>query len=76
MNTFVISGVISVIYFIARFIEMRTLDKEPKPLKVLVKDSLLVYFSAVIAFFVIDQIEPLIASAKSTPVVFTDSPDF
>ena len=42
-NIFIIAAIISVIFFIAKFIEMRFLDKDPKPLKLLVRDSLLVY---------------------------------
>ena len=77
MNTFIVAGVISFTYFIVRFMEMRFIDKDAKPLKVLVKDSLLVYFSAIIGFFIIDQVKPLITEGvKGAPSVFTDNPDF
>jgi hypothetical protein len=77
-NIFIIAAVISIIFFIAKFIEMRFLDKEPKPLKLLVRDSLLVYFSVICGYFILEQIKPSInggGSEISTPV-FTDNPEF
>ena len=43
-NIFIFAGIISIIFLIIKFIEMRMIDKEPKPLKFLIRDSLLVYF--------------------------------
>ena len=77
-NIFIIAAVISIIFFIAKFLEMRFLDKEPKPLKLLVRDSLLVYFSVICGYFILEQIKPVINSGGSeisTPV-FTDNPEF
>jgi len=80
MNTFIIAGIISFIYFFAKFIEMRTVEKENKPLKVLIKDSLIVYFSTLIGLFIADQLRPMLhdsgASSVSNPAVFTDNPGF
>jgi hypothetical protein len=77
-NVFVFAAFIAVIYFIAKFIEMRQIEQESKPLKVLVKDSLLVYISVVIGSFVIEQITPSLQNvlSPSTPIVFNDNPDF
>jgi hypothetical protein len=79
-NIFVIAAIISVIFLISKFIEMRFIEKETKPLKFLIRDSLLVYFSVVFGDFVIGQINPMIkggASASSTVTpVFTDNPGF
>lgn len=78
-NIFFIAAIISIIFFIAKFIEMRFVEKESKPLKILFRDSLLVYFSVVFGHFVIGQINPLLRggsnSANVTPV-FTDNPGF
>lgn len=78
-NIFVIAAIISVIFLISKFIEMRFIEKETKPLKFLIRDSLLVYFSVVFGDFVIGQINPMIkggsSSSVSTPV-FTDNPGF
>ena len=78
-NIFVISAIISVIFLIAKFIEMRYIDKESKPLKVLIRDALVVYFSVIVGYFIIEQLKSTIQTggnnSKSTPV-FTDNPDF
>jgi hypothetical protein len=78
-NIFIIAAVISVIFFISKFIEMRFVEKETKPLKLLIRDSLLVYFSVVFGDFIIRQVNPVINSVSGgsniTPV-FTDNPGF
>lgn len=77
-NIFLIAGIISVIYFIAKFLEMRYIDKEPKPLKFLIRDALLVYVSVVIGSFVVDQLKSVINETEipATPLAFTDNPPF
>lgn len=77
-NIFLIAGIISVIYFIAKFLEMRYIDQEPKPLKFLIRDSLLVYVSVVCGSFIIDQLKPVINETEvpAAPLAFTDNPPF
>ena len=77
-NIFLVAGIISVIFFIAKFLEMRYVDKEPKPLKFLIRDSLVVYFSVVIGNFILGQVEPAINETivPSIPMAFTDNPPF
>jgi hypothetical protein len=78
-NIFIISGLISITYLILKFIEMRVIEKENKPLKVIIKDTLIVYFSIIIGNFFIRQIGQLMSEGnninKNTPV-FTDNPGF
>lgn len=78
-NIFIIAAVISVIFLIVKFMEMRFIEKENKPLKILIRDALLVYFSVVFGHFVIGQINPMLKGGaighKVTPV-FTDNPGF
>ena len=80
MNTFVIAGIISFAYFIIKFIEMRFIDKDNKPLKFLMRDSLLVYFSVVFGLFIVEQLKPVIQEGGEggviNPAVFTDNPGF
>jgi hypothetical protein len=71
------AAVISLIFFLVTFIEMRFLEKESKPLKYLIKDTLLVYFSVIIGFYILEQIKPVIDNAVNVePAVFTDNPKF
>jgi hypothetical protein len=78
-NIFVISAIISLIFVIAKFIEMRFIDKESKPLKILIRDGLLVYFSVIVGYFVIEQLKTVVQNggdgSKITPA-FTDNPNF
>ena len=77
-NIFLVAGVISCIYFIGKFLEMRYIDNEPKPLKILVRDTLLVYVSIVFGNFIINQLEPVIndVAVQEVPLAFTDNPPF
>jgi len=77
-NIFVLAAIISIVFLLAKFLEMRYIEKESKPLKLLIRDSFLVYFSVIIANFVIDQINPVIKGGTSTKItpVFTDNPGF
>jgi len=77
-NIFLIAGIISVIFFVAKFLEMRYVDKEPKPLKFLVRDSLLVYVSVTVGSFIVDQLKPVIndSTIPVSPLAFTDNPPF
>jgi len=78
-SVFVIAGVISITFLLAKFLEMRYIEKESKPLKVLIRDALVVYFSVIIANFIMEQLNTAIESSgggkKMTPV-FTDNPSF
>jgi hypothetical protein len=78
-NIFIIAAVISVIYLITKFIEMRFIEKESKPLKLLIRDSLIVYISALFGYFIVDQINPILnggSGNNQTTQVFTDNPGF
>lgn len=78
-NIFTFALIISIVFFIVKFVEMRFVDSEPKPLKLLVRDTLVVYFSVVFGNFVLEQVEPMLNDgaeiSKITPV-FTDNPGF
>jgi TctA family transporter len=78
-NIFVIAGIIAVIFLIIKFIEMRFIEKENKPLKLLIRDALVVYISVIVGYFILEQVKPVIQSAgegASVTPVFTDNPGF
>ena len=78
-NIFIVAGIISVVFLIVKFIEMRFVDKESKPLKFLIRDALLVYFSVVSGSFIIEQVSPVMQEVGeniTNPAVFTDNPGF
>ena len=77
-NIFLVAGIISIIFFIAKFLEMRYIEKDAKPLKVLIRDSLIVYISVVSGSFILDQVNPIIKDniMLTSPIAFTDNPPF
>ncbi len=75
-NIFFLAAIMSITFLIAKFIEMRFIEKESKPLKNLIKDALLVYFSVIISNFIINQLNPLVVSVHNITPVFTDNPGF
>jgi len=79
-NIFIIAGVISIIFVIMKFIEMRFVEKEAKPLKLLIRDALLVYFSVISGYFILEQLKPIIQnggeSLNTTIPVLTGNPEF
>ena len=78
-NIFIIAAVVSVIFIISKFIEMRFIEKESKPLKLLIRDALLVYVSVVSGHFILQQLKPIMQEGGSSSVttqVFTDNPEF
>jgi hypothetical protein len=74
-SMFVIGVVISVVYIIFKFIEMKYILKEKKPIKTLVRDSVIVYISVVVGYYTLTQISSDII-VNATPEVFTDNPGF
>jgi len=75
-NIFVIAAIISIVFLIVKFLEMRFVEKESKPLKLLIRDALLVYLSVVASHYLIKQVNPIMHSVGGAPQVFTDNPDF
>jgi hypothetical protein len=78
-NIFLVAGIIAVIFFIVKFLEMRFIEKESKPLKFLVRDTLVVYVSVVAGNFIYEQVTPAVSEAVAgnpSPIAFTDNPPF
>jgi uncharacterized membrane protein YgcG len=87
----VVGVAVSVVYFLMKFIEMRFTEPEnQKPVKVLVRDSIVVCISAVLAVFILSQFENIGGvgvgggggsgsgggGGGSMPAVFVDTPGF
>jgi len=85
---FLNAGAVAIIFFILKFIEMRFIEKENKPLKELIKDSVIVYICVLSGHYILEQLSPIIQdgggfgteniilSTTNTPGVFTGNPDF
>ena len=74
-SIFVACVAIAIVYLLFRFIEMRFVLKEKKPIKVLIRDTLMVYLSVVIGNFILSQFSTSIIVPKA-PEVFTGAPGF
>ena len=77
-NQVITSLIISVLYLITKFIEMRFILKENKPLKKLFIDSLIVFICSMLCLILLDQfnLNELIGNIKPIPSVFVNNPDF
>ena len=78
---------ITILYCLLKFLEMKFVEKEMKPVKYIVRDAILVMFSSIIIQFVfsslgnnVSEFFQIITNSKSiepvAPTVFTDSPGF
>ena len=77
MNAYLIAAVVASIYLFTKIIELNFVEDENKrPLKVLVCDALIVYFSVVAGYFVYNQVIPPLDDVEVPPEIFTDTPDF
>jgi len=83
----IVGIVVSVVYFLLKFMEMRFVDPEnQKPVKVLVRDSIMVCISAVLGVFVLNQFDNIGSigggggsgggGSGGAPAVFVDTPGF
>jgi hypothetical protein len=71
------SGVVAFIYLLMKFVEMRITKKETKPIKELIRDTIIVYLSAMVGLYIINEFMPSGESLKKTVTnVFTDAPGF
>ena len=78
-NMFIVATVVSIIFLLMKFAEMRLFEKESKPLKLLIRDALLVYFSVLTGCFILEQLNPVIVEGGTVvknPAVFTGDPNF
>ena len=69
------AAVMSIVYILFRFIEMRYILKNKKSMKELMRDGLIVYFSIIVGDFVLSQ---FLESSFEKPgtEAFIDQPDF
>ena len=81
-SVFIVALVIAIIFMIFKFFEMRFLTHDdptapPKPLKVLIRDTLAVYICALLGQFLIAQFAPIEKVIKGDNIkVFTNQADF
>lgn len=76
-NLFYYSITISVLYFLIKLLELRfNKSDQEKPLKVILKDSFIVFLSSVIGIYILSQFMLKEISKKIEKNVFVNNPDF
>lgn len=76
-SNFIIAAIISVVFFITKAVENKfTNEDNKKPIKFIVRDTLLVYFSVIVGHFIIEQFNNMEQSGGNHTPVFTDNPEF
>lgn len=79
MNQSILAAtVISVVFFIIKFLKMRFVDNESEPLKIIVKETGYVFAASILGGFLMDQFKfnNILDTIKEAPAVFTNEPGF
>lgn len=76
MNLFVNGAIISALFLVMKFIEMRIITKKDIHPKILFRDSLLVYISVIFTHYILIQFGNNSSLNKKMVEVFTDNPGF
>ncbi len=86
-NLFLIAVVSTLLFLIIKFVEMKYLDQEMKPMKVIVRDAVIVFVSSIVASYgfvysnsSINDFLNVITENKTMNMdstqIFTDNPGF
>lgn len=82
-KVFILAIAISILYFIIKIVEMKYIDKQNKPMKLIVRDTFMVFgcsFVPLLLFFQFDEkIQEIFQLGEPTDVpsqIFTDEPGF
>jgi hypothetical protein len=73
-NNMMISLVAAFLFLLFKFIEMRFIEKENKPLKHILKDAIIVFVSTFVGILAIQQFPN--AAEEGQAAVFENKPDF
>lgn len=74
-NIYIVALSVSIVFMISKFFEIRFILKEKVNLKQLVIDCILVYFSVIVGYFIIEQFADKAKNLTQAPV-FIDTPKF
>ena len=77
-NNLLISSIISIVYLLFKFFDMRFIKKQNLPIKDLILDSCVVFISSLLTFFLFDQfnLNDILSSESASPEAFVDKPNF
>jgi len=76
-DIFIYSLAICTVFFLYKFLEMKFVpEEERKPLNVIVKETLIVYFVSVIGIYIYSQFDNYKISTSKSTMAFVDNPAF
>lgn len=75
-NNFTVAGLVSFVYIVMKFLEMRFVTKETKPVKEITRDTIVVYISSLLTLFAIEQVESSDIGKQTGAGVFVGQPEF
>ena len=76
MDEFVVAGIITLLFVVAKVLESKFIDKESKPLKTIIRDAILVYVVSAVGGIGLKQLKPMFEPAPAVIMAFTDNPPF
>jgi len=77
-NSLYVVVLITICFGVFKYLEMKFVDKKPKPLKELIRETFIVFLSSYFGFMLYDQLQTIegITDTKPSTNVFVDKPDF
>jgi hypothetical protein len=78
-DIFIYALAISTVFFLFKFLEMKMLpDEDKKPLKVVLKESFMVYFASILGIYMYSQFDnpEIKADGAKATMAFVDNPAF
>lgn len=76
MNEFVLAGLVACLFVVAKMLESKWLDRDPLPLKLVVRDAILVFVLVAAGGFGMRHLQPMFETAPPVTLAFTDNPPF
>ena len=83
MEIFVTAAIISFVFLIAKFLEMRFISGETLPIRVIIRDTSFVYLASIIGLYTLKQFKQsdmikTVGGGEDKPAAaaFTSNPDF
>ena len=78
-NKFILAGIICVVFFVIKFINIKFIKKEDEPLKPITIDALIVFISVFVGLLISEQfgmVKNLLGSASVSTKAFVSNPEF
>ena len=78
-DIFIYALAISTVFFLFKFLEMKMLpDEDKKPLKVVMKETFVVYFASIVGIYMYAQFDSqeIKSGGAKTTMAFVDNPSF